>query len=104
MTSSLLTALLWITALSSGLMAGVYFAFSGFIMKAFSNLEIAQSIADAKNPGGCHVNLPPYFLDRLTQTLIYISIFTTPFNKCRIDIIKTVWNRIFNRIHFEESF
>jgi len=42
---SIVTVLIWFTALSSGLIAGVYFAFSGFIMKALSKLDIAQSIA-----------------------------------------------------------
>ena len=44
MSSLLITALLWATALSSGLMAGVYFAFSGFIMRALDKLESAQSV------------------------------------------------------------
>ena len=44
MSSPLITVLLWATALSSGLMAGVYFAFSGFIMKAFDTLETTQSV------------------------------------------------------------
>ena len=45
MTSSMITILLWITALSSGLMAGVYFTFSGFVMKAFAKIESSQGIA-----------------------------------------------------------
>jgi uncharacterized membrane protein len=45
MSSTLVTILLWAAALSSGLMAGVYFAFSGFIMKAFGKIETAQSVA-----------------------------------------------------------
>ncbi len=45
MSSTLVTILLWAATLSSGLMAGVYFAFSGFIMKAFDNIETAQSVA-----------------------------------------------------------
>ena len=45
MSSILITVLLWAAALSSGLMAGVYFAFSGFIMKAFDKIETAQSVA-----------------------------------------------------------
>lgn len=45
MPPSIVTALLWATALSNGLMAGVYFAFSGFIMKAFDNIETSQAIA-----------------------------------------------------------
>ena len=43
--SSIITALLWSAALSSGLIAGVYFAFSGFIMQAFDKLDATQSIA-----------------------------------------------------------
>ena len=45
MSSPMITVLLWIAALSSGLMAGVYFAFSGFIMRAFSKIDTAQSIS-----------------------------------------------------------
>jgi len=44
MSSLPVTVLLWAAALSSGLIAGVYFAFSGFIMKAFDKLETAQSV------------------------------------------------------------
>ena len=44
MSSSIITVLLWAIALSSALMAGVYFAFSGFIMKAFDNIETSQAI------------------------------------------------------------
>lgn len=45
MSSSIVTALLWFAALSSGLIAGVYFAFSVFIMRAFSKISTTQSIA-----------------------------------------------------------
>lgn len=45
MSSSIITALLWTAALSSGLIAGVYFAFSGFIMQALRKIDTAQSIA-----------------------------------------------------------
>lgn len=45
MTSTFTSVLLWAMALGSGLMAGVYFAFSGFIMKAFDKIETTQSIA-----------------------------------------------------------
>ena len=45
MTSSIVIILLWTAALSSGLIAGVYFAFSGFIMQAFSKIDTTQSIA-----------------------------------------------------------
>jgi len=45
MSSSIVTALLWAAALGSGLIAGVYFAFSGFIMRALGNINTTQAIA-----------------------------------------------------------
>lgn len=45
MSSSIVSVLLWAAALSSGLMAGVYLAFSGFIMRAFNCLSAAQAIS-----------------------------------------------------------
>lgn len=45
MTSLIVTSLLWVTALSSGVMAGVYFTFSTFIMRAFDSLEPPQAVA-----------------------------------------------------------
>jgi len=49
MSSSIMTVLLWTAAFSSGLIGGVYFAFSGFIMPAFSKIETTQSIAAMKS-------------------------------------------------------
>lgn len=45
MTSSIVTALLWTAALSSGLIAGIYFAFSVFIMRAFGKIETSHAVA-----------------------------------------------------------
>ena len=45
MSSSLVTALLWATAIGSGLMAGIYFAFSTFIMRAFGSIDTSQAVA-----------------------------------------------------------
>jgi uncharacterized membrane protein len=45
MSSAFATLMLWTAALSSGLIAGVYFAFSAFIMQAFARLETEQSVA-----------------------------------------------------------
>jgi len=44
MSSSIVTALLWTAALGSGLIAGIYFAFSAFIMQAFGKIDAPQSI------------------------------------------------------------
>ena len=48
MIESLIQALLWIAAISAGLMAGVYFAFSSFIMRSLDRLDAADA-ADAMN-------------------------------------------------------
>jgi len=45
MSTSHVTMFLWAAALSSGVMAGVYLAFSGFIMRSFNQLGAAQAIA-----------------------------------------------------------
>src|SRR4030081_3708028 len=45
MSNRLFTILILFSALGSGLMAGVFFAFSTFVMKALSRLPAAQGIA-----------------------------------------------------------
>lgn len=45
MIDMLICALLWIGVIGCGLMAGVYFAFSVFIMRAFASLDPAAGIA-----------------------------------------------------------
>jgi uncharacterized membrane protein len=45
MTQTVLTAVLWFLALGSGLIGGVFFAFSTFIMRAFSRLPAGQGAA-----------------------------------------------------------
>ena len=40
-----MTILLTVAAISAGLMAGVYFAFSGFIMQSFDRLEPRRAVA-----------------------------------------------------------
>jgi uncharacterized membrane protein len=42
---SLITMLLWVSAIGCGLIAGLYFAFSTFIMTAFARIEQGQGIA-----------------------------------------------------------
>ena len=45
MTQASITGLLWFSAIGCGLMAGVYFAFSGFIMTALSRIDQASGVA-----------------------------------------------------------
>jgi uncharacterized membrane protein len=42
--STSISVILWVAALGSGLMAGIYFAFSVFIMSAFNQLETSNAI------------------------------------------------------------
>ena len=45
MESAVFSVLAWIIALCAGLMAGTYFAFSGFIMRSFNTMDTAGAIA-----------------------------------------------------------
>lgn len=45
MFESSIQVLIWFAAISAGLMAGIYFAFSGFIMKSFAQLDADKSVA-----------------------------------------------------------
>jgi uncharacterized membrane protein len=45
MSSSLVIALLWAAAIGSGLIAGLYFAFSTFIMRAFGSIDTSHAVA-----------------------------------------------------------
>jgi len=78
MSSSIITALLWSAALSSGLIAGVYFAFSGFIMQAFNKIDAAQSIAamNAINKTILHsLFMPLFFGSSIISVLLIIVAF-----------------------------
>jgi uncharacterized membrane protein len=44
MIESLTQVLLWFAAVSAGLMAGIYFAFSGFIMRSLDRLDAANAV------------------------------------------------------------
>ena len=45
MSSSVTDLLLWSAMISSGLMAGIYFAFSGFIMRSFASLPADHAVS-----------------------------------------------------------
>lgn len=45
MDSTIMLILAWSLAITSGLMAGTYFTFSGFIMRAFDTLESRDAVA-----------------------------------------------------------
>ena len=78
MVSTFVTVLLWTAALSSGLMAGVYFAFSVFIMKAFGKIETAQSIAAMNSINETILRslfMPVFFGSSIVSVLLIIVAF-----------------------------
>jgi uncharacterized membrane protein len=60
MTDSLLFTLLVVTALGCGLIAGIFFAFSAFVMKALARIPPAQGIAAMQSINVVVLN--PFFL------------------------------------------
>ncbi len=79
MSSTLTTFLLWTAALSSGLMAGVYFAFSGFIMKAFDKIETAQSVAAMNSINEAILRswfMPVFFGSSIASVLLIVVALT----------------------------
>lgn len=83
MSSTLVTVLLWITALGSGLMAGVYFSFSGFIMKSFGNIESAHSVAamNSINKTILHSWFMPLFFGTSIVSVILAIVSTIHWNE-----------------------
>jgi len=75
MSSDIATFILWTAALGSGLMTGVYFAFSGFIMKAFRKIEPSHSVAamNAINETILHsLFMPLFFGSSIISVLLVI--------------------------------
>ena len=78
MSSSITIILLWTAAISSGLMAGVYFAFSAFIMKAFGNLDTTQSIAAMNSINRTILHslfIPLFFGSSIVSVLLIVVAF-----------------------------
>jgi len=78
MSSSIVTVLLWTAALSSSLMAGIYFAFSGFIMKAFGKIEATHSIAVMNSINASILRsafIPLFFGSSIVSALLVIFSF-----------------------------
>jgi len=79
MSSLVVIVFLWAVALSSGVMAGVYLAFSCFIMRAFNQLGAPQAVAamNAINASIVRSVFMPVFFGStiLSVCLIVISIF-----------------------------
>jgi uncharacterized membrane protein len=66
MNGSLLLVLTFCTALGCGMIAGVFFAFSVFVMKALARLPLAQGVAAMQSINVCAVT--PLFMTALFGT------------------------------------
>ena len=69
-------ALLWFMALSSGLMAGIYFAFSVFVMRALATLERAEGMRAMNAINAVIVRtafLPLFFLSSLAALALAVT-------------------------------
>ena len=78
MSSSIVTILLWTAALSSGLIAGIYFAFSGFIMQAFRKIDSTQAIAAMSSINEIILRslfMPLFFGSSFISVLLIIAAF-----------------------------
>lgn len=67
------TTLLWFSALGSGLVAGLFFAFSTFIMTAFSRIPPAQGISAMQSTNSTIVHslfMPLFFGTALASLLV----------------------------------
>ena len=75
MTSPLISFLLWTAALGSGLMAGIYFAFSGFIMASFGALETRYGLAAMNAINETILRswfMPLFFVSTITSIILTI--------------------------------
>lgn len=75
MSQYLATALLWFSAVGCGLMAGVYFAFSAFVMTAIGRIEPAAGIAAMKAINGVILRslfMPLFFATTLTAAALAV--------------------------------
>ncbi|MEL4073369.1 anthrone oxygenase family protein [Ochrobactrum sp. GPK 3] len=72
MINGITNALLWFLAIGSGLLAGVYFAFSAFIMSALGRIEIPAGIASMNAINNVILRSPfmPLFLTSTLAALI----------------------------------
>ncbi len=73
MDSNTVTALAWLLAICSGLMAGVYLAFSSFIMRSFAALDTAAAINAMNAINTCILRslfMPLFFGSTLVAALL----------------------------------
>ncbi len=76
MDTTIVTVLIWAAAICSGLMAGVYLAFSGFMMRSLASLEVGQAIAAMNSINVVIVRssfMPLFFGSTLVLVLLVVA-------------------------------
>ena len=76
MTQLLISCLLWFAAVGCGLLAGVYFAFSTFIMTALGRIEQAQGVSAMNSISSTilHSLFMPFFYGTTLASLVLLVI------------------------------
>jgi uncharacterized membrane protein len=74
MDTTIVAVLIWAAAICSGLMAGVYLAFSGFIMRSLASLEVGHAIA-AMNSINVVIVRSSFMLLFSGSTLVLVLLF-----------------------------
>ena len=77
------STLLSLAAISTGLMAGIYFAFSSFVMPAFKNIEEKQAIAAMTSINDTILRswfMPLFFGSSIISAILLFSIWTQSYS------------------------
>lgn len=80
MTQTVVKLLLWFSAIGCGLIAGVYFAFSTFIMPALGRIEVTQAVAAMNSMSSTILKslfMPLFFATTLTSVALVIMALTS---------------------------
>ena len=86
MSGGITFALTLLAALGSGLMGGVFFGFSGFVMKALARLRPAQGIAAMQSINVVAVT-PPLMIALFGTALAYVALIVSSLPKWREPVV-----------------
>jgi uncharacterized membrane protein len=99
--SSLLYSTTFIAALGSGLVAGIFYAFSAFIMKALGNLPPEKGIAAMRSINVAIIN--PFFIPLFIGTAL-LCVFITVLTFVQRPTSAMAWLLVGSALYFVGSF
>jgi len=79
MSSMLITIILWAAAIGSGLMAGIYFTFSVFVMRAFNKIDAPHAVTAMNAINQTILNslfMPLFFVTSIISLFLIIFSFS----------------------------